>query len=543
MTEDPRRTVELLNDGAVLFISSDGSVLNQTFGSFGYTITHVTSRTRLAKGRGPVFGDSPSSFRAEAYGALAVGRLLFRLSEYTGQAINQCICHWIDNQGVVQRILEEFQSKYKRPNLTLQPDWDIIHEVATTYRKLSSITYTPKWIRSHQDATTPYQDLTLEAQMNCDADKQAEEFHQSPQGRQRRPRVPLLPHTHAHLVVQGRHVTSSYKTTIRDAATLPSYFQYLQQRFEWEDGTIQKIDWDMVSQLVMPFDDARPTLVKHMHGIAPTGIIANRNDPQASNQCPACLECQETNDHLFVCPAPSRDQWRQTLMTGFRNKCKTTLPGGSSITTILIDGVTRSLHLRNANVNHHDYPPEYHQLIHDQNDIGWLQLFRCRWAKEWTSCYIAVAQQQGIPKPTMEARKWVQNSGKFLLQQWWALWKLRTEERHGHDQETKAAKLRDVVMSQLEALYRYRLTIMPVDRRIYPYENAHQHLNCADSLETKLEWCLEVSTAIQASHTQATQRGIQANQNIQNYMSQRGQPPPLAQPEQAPIAPPRATGN
>lgn len=261
-------------------------------------------------------GEFPSSFRAEAYGALAVGRLLFRLSEFTGQVIEQCICHWIDNQGVVQRILEEFHSQYPRPNLTLKPDWDIIHEVATTFRQLSGIKYKPKWIRSHQDSTTPYHALPLEAQTNCDADAQAEAFHQSPEGQQHRPSVPLLPHTHAHLVVHGRHVTSRHKTALRDAATLPLYFKYLQNRFDWDGSTAQKIDWELVSQLVLPVDNARPTLVKHMHGIAPTGYIANRNNPHESDQCPACRVGPETNDHLFTAPHQAGNSGDNSYLTG-----------------------------------------------------------------------------------------------------------------------------------------------------------------------------------------------------------------------------------
>lgn len=100
------------------------------------------------------------------------------------------------------------------------------------------------------------------------------------------------------------------------------------------------------------------------------------------------------------------------------------------------------------------------------------------------------------------------------------LWKLRTNERHGYDLETKQARLRSVVQSHLEDLYKDRLRIMPVDRHIFPHNTAIDHLESDGSLETKLEWCLEVRTAIQASMAQALSRGITTNQDIRTYMTQ-----------------------
>jgi hypothetical protein len=117
--------------------------------------------------------------------------------------------------------MEEFSRTSTTPNSTLKPDWDVLHKVVVTFRMLAGITYNPKWIRSHQDLGNAYQTLSLAAQLNCDADEQAEAFHQSPDGLQSRAMVPMLPHASAHLLIQGNTITSGYKTALRHAATVP----------------------------------------------------------------------------------------------------------------------------------------------------------------------------------------------------------------------------------------------------------------------------------------------------------------------------------
>lgn len=56
-----------------IYIASDGSVIQAKYASFGFTISEVTSTHNIATGFSPVPGNKPSSFRAEAYGVLAVG--------------------------------------------------------------------------------------------------------------------------------------------------------------------------------------------------------------------------------------------------------------------------------------------------------------------------------------------------------------------------------------------------------------------------------------------------------------------------------------
>jgi hypothetical protein len=151
MQGSPQHTASLINEGSILFVASDGSVKNQKLGSYGFIITHVQSKRRIVTGSGKAPGVQPSSLRAEAFGALAVTRFLFRLQEFTGTRLNQRISHWIDNQSLIQRLKKAMTSNWTNPYSTLQPEWDVITETASTLKQLPGIIYNAKWIKSHQD--------------------------------------------------------------------------------------------------------------------------------------------------------------------------------------------------------------------------------------------------------------------------------------------------------------------------------------------------------------------------------------------------------
>ncbi len=61
------------------------------------------------------------------------------------------------------------------PNHTLLSDWDVTHQIADTLRQ-TAILLTLKHVKGHQDDTTPYRDLSLEAKLNVDADEEAGEY-------------------------------------------------------------------------------------------------------------------------------------------------------------------------------------------------------------------------------------------------------------------------------------------------------------------------------------------------------------------------------
>jgi hypothetical protein len=180
---------------------SDGSATDSG-GSYGYIISTKNGQ-RIAKGRGPAPGAQLNSFRSEAYGVLATMRWLTHALR-NNPPTTQKIYHYLDNRSVISRIKAAVTETYTKPNNTLQPDHDVITEIAHTLRSLP-ITIEFEWVKGHQDSIKPYHQLNLQAQLNCDADHEASQYlWPEPSAASC---VPTLPHTPCQLILQGKTIT------------------------------------------------------------------------------------------------------------------------------------------------------------------------------------------------------------------------------------------------------------------------------------------------------------------------------------------------
>ena len=74
-----------------------------------------------------------------------------------------------DNDGLVRQVNKQTAYSYAYPNTTLLPDWDVIESIVDTIRDFQTPP-TISWIKGNQDSKKAYEELTLEAQLNCDVD-------------------------------------------------------------------------------------------------------------------------------------------------------------------------------------------------------------------------------------------------------------------------------------------------------------------------------------------------------------------------------------
>ena len=142
--------------------ASDGSVRYKTDGSFGWIVS-TPSGERLVRAYGQVRGAFLTSYRAEAYGMLSVLRFIVRVQEYcqilaspdwqwTATSDNLSLVdgtqedgttsksklhdwtHWDANQSDMDEIDKHFATQFThgQPNPTLEPDWDVLHEIQWT---------------------------------------------------------------------------------------------------------------------------------------------------------------------------------------------------------------------------------------------------------------------------------------------------------------------------------------------------------------------------------------------------------------------------
>ena len=86
----------------VILVSDGGAYAD--FGAFGWVLG-LTSGDRLAQGHSSVFGLSPSSFRAEGYGAKACILFLLHVFQYCHRQLpGGCLTFSCDNKSLIQKL-------------------------------------------------------------------------------------------------------------------------------------------------------------------------------------------------------------------------------------------------------------------------------------------------------------------------------------------------------------------------------------------------------------------------------------------------------
>jgi hypothetical protein len=182
--------------------------------SFGWIIATPDSR-RLTAGCSPCEGRG-NSLCSEGAGMLAATLFRALISHHMNHKIKaKCIS---DNKELIRRMTEHKQYEEPFPNATLASEYDIIEEVYETC-KMYNIDSSYHWVRGHQDKHTAYKDLSLQAQLNVDADWYAGKY-QDESGKFL-PQCTLLPACPAMLPIQDITVTSDYKNQLIRAYTKP----------------------------------------------------------------------------------------------------------------------------------------------------------------------------------------------------------------------------------------------------------------------------------------------------------------------------------
>jgi hypothetical protein len=159
-----------------------------------------------------VYGFRESSYRSEGYGVLSTVRFVFHLFTFCG-----CVPKWryeymADNKGLLTAILQDSKYTEAFPNTTLEADWDIRNEIKATL-KLIGLPNSFSHVKGHQDNGQCVESLDLPAQLNVEADREANAFRAAYPSH--RPSVPRLGHNRAQLHIGGRTINGKYRQEIR----------------------------------------------------------------------------------------------------------------------------------------------------------------------------------------------------------------------------------------------------------------------------------------------------------------------------------------
>ena len=427
------------------FAASDGSAPKGK-GSFAWVLSNATGE-RMARCSGPVFGYSISSYRAESYGMLSFLRFLLHMVGIHGPPGQQLtpphlVC---DNLGLVTTVSRILTYPHIFPNTTMEPEWDCIAQILATMNHLDAQAPTIAHIKGHQDERTPYEELSLLAQLNCDADTFANVFLQQ---------HPCINHMIVHqfpagecvLQLKAGTVTRDYKYECSLARTLPAYRTYVTKKNQWyNESVFDNVDWTAHGQALQRHEKQRPTFTKLLHKILPLGHQVHKYDPKYPSNCPTCHYEKEDMDHFWTCQSASRVAWRKQFLTELRQKL-IELGTGTEIRNLLLSKIKAVLEGENPNRVPED--PTLVELCAKQKEIHWDQLLLGRFATDWNT---HARTQPGIKKKHQVT--WTTDVIDFIFSQWWKLWESRNQDRHGRDLATKQQAHARQVERELEMFY------------------------------------------------------------------------------------------
>ena len=330
------------------------------------------------------------------------------------------------------------------------------------------IVSTYRHVKGHQDDATPFEALSLLAQLNVEADKHAGAFRL--QFGEYRPIIPLSPTRLVALDIDGKTIHRGFKKAIRDAIHGPHLLEAMQIRYDWPDGVLETIDWEVHRQATYAQKARKTHYVKLCHDILPTGSIVCRYGQGLPDYCSLCKSPGEDFHHILRCTNPARAMWRLKLLSALQKQCFT-IKTDPVLIDILLGGLTNWL--RQTPFTFDGFPPEYHALIQEQNNIGWVHFFQGRISTRW-----AETQQwhyNGFPKVKRhDGASWSRKILLLIFTHWNILWDARNEDLHGKDTATKATATKAQIIRELESLYSYKDKVLQRDTKLF-YESLDEH--------------------------------------------------------------------
>ena len=182
---------------------------------------------------------------------------------------------------------------------TLTADWDLIeetHQVQKEFIQPANIQH----VKGHQDEDVDFELLSLEAQLNVEADAEAGGFR-STMDPPLCPSVPLHPHTKVHLDIGGCTVTHYHRTAIRTAAGKEAFYCAVHERQKLNDEQFHTIDFEILAAISRRHSQSFIVCLQICSQIAAYSATQIEICDCCSPNCRRCC-CPDTQNHFLQCP-------------------------------------------------------------------------------------------------------------------------------------------------------------------------------------------------------------------------------------------------
>ncbi len=122
-------------------------------------------------------------------------------------------------------------------------------------------------------------------------------------------RNPTIEAAYPHVMIDGKVILRQLQHNLRDAATFPTYSDYLQTKFEWTSDAKGSIHWKVHQLANMHLSHSeRRIITKFIHEWLPLLDRYHVLSSSQTKQCPSCHRAVETTDHFLNCSHPERQQ-------------------------------------------------------------------------------------------------------------------------------------------------------------------------------------------------------------------------------------------
>jgi hypothetical protein len=240
---------------------------------------------------------------------------------------------------------------------------------------------------------------------------------------------------------------------MRHAATSPAYQEYLINKFTLPEAACDDVHWAAFRLAINRFRRPDQTRIqKYIHQWLPLNKFLHVQEPTTNPVCPACNSSPETPDHFLRCNHPLRQACRNDLKKAL-DKFHVTAKTDSHLSHLLWIGI---LHVTNPHLDIDQeiasFPSVCKTVAIFQRDIGWTQLFYGRLTQQWGIAYESTCFQPS-GKPPIPPDEWIAKVIQLLWDYFLALWKVRNDDRHGRDTESKERLERERLDLKIRALY------------------------------------------------------------------------------------------
>ena len=348
---------------------------------------------------------------------------------------------------MVNKINEINQYKTMYPNSTMASEYDVLAEIRTAMHQLGSSQPLIDHIKGHQNEKKPWHELSHAAQMNCRADELADLYLQEYPGVDRS-RVPILPTSGCQLHLANGTVTYDLKLKLTHARTVPTLRRNLCDKNSWDDAVFLDVNWTSHGQALKRLTKHRKTLVQYVNDWLPVGKRVHKYDSKYPEWCPSCTAQVKDTYHLMTCPAMSRDNWRKECRAMIR-KVLDEIDTAHPIKELMLEGLSAVLGNRPTNtiaVN-----PEVATVAEAQAAIGWNQILKGRFSRSWASTQDRYLGSRTTAR--VNGSTWMIKVIETILLEWLKMWKLRNEDRHGRDMESRRHAETKQTIRELELFY------------------------------------------------------------------------------------------